>query len=116
MTLRVGLIGCGRWGRNILRDLRTCGAETLVVTPSEDDRVAALAGGAASVCADLGELPAVSGYVVATPSTTHAEIVERLLPAGRPIFVEKPMTTTMESAARLARLGGDRLYVMHKWR
>src|SRR5262245_50179905 len=116
MTLRIGLVGCGRWGRNILRDLRSCGAEVLVATPSAADRAAALASGAASVCVDLSELPAVDGYVVATPSVTHAEVVERLLSAGRPIFVEKPMTTTAESAARLVRLGGDRLFVMHKWR
>lgn len=116
MSLRVGLIGCGRWGRNILRDLRACGAKVLVATPSATDRDTALAAGATSADPDLADLPAVDGYVVATPSASHADIVERLLPTGRPIFVEKPMTVTAESAARLARLAGDRLYVMQKWR
>lgn len=116
MTLRIALIGCGRWGRNILRDLKSCGAEVLVATPSADDRAAALAAGATIVHVDLADLPAADGYVVATPSTTHADIVQQLLPTGRPIFVEKPMTVTAESAARLARLGGDQIYVMQKWR
>ncbi len=39
MTLRVGLIGCGRWGRNILRDLRSCGADVTVATPSEIETI-----------------------------------------------------------------------------
>jgi predicted dehydrogenase len=116
MSPRIGLIGCGRWGRNILRDLRLCGAEIQVASPSADDRAAALAAGASNACADLDELPPVNGYVVATPSATHAAVIERLLPSGRPIFVEKPMTVTVESAARLVRVGSDRLYVMQKWR
>lgn len=116
MALRVGLIGCGRWGRNILRDLRSCGADVLVATPSAADRMAALTAGAISACADLAEIPAAEGYIVATPSATHAEIVERLLPTGRPIYVEKPMTVSVGSADRLVRLGGDRIYVMQKWR
>lgn len=116
MTVRVALVGCGRWGRNILRDLRSCGAEVLVATPSAEDRAAALSLGASGAWTHAGDLPAADGYVVATPSATHADVVEHLLPTGRPIYVEKPMTISAESAARLARLGDDRLYVMHKWR
>jgi predicted dehydrogenase len=58
----------------------------------------------------------MDGYVVASPTHTHADVVGGLLGTDRPIFVEKPMTADVESARRLARDGAGRLFVMHKWR
>jgi predicted dehydrogenase len=62
------------------------------------------------------DLPAADGLVIATPATTHAEVVEGLLPRGVPVFVEKPLTTDAASAERIASVAGDRVFVMHKWR
>ena len=112
----IGLIGCGAWGRHILRDLKTCGAAVHVVAPSEPSRQNALAQRADSIVGDPTDLPAVDGYVVAAPSSRHAGIIETLLPTGRPIFTEKPMTTDPASARRIAQAAGDRVFVMHKWR
>jgi Trk K+ transport system NAD-binding subunit len=35
----VGLVGCGRWGRHILRDLVALGCEVHVVARSEESRL-----------------------------------------------------------------------------
>jgi len=113
---RIGLIGCGRWGRLILRDLLACGAEVHVVTLSEASQSGARPAGAASAGGDLASLDGMDGFIVATPTVSHAEIIERLLPTGRPIFVEKPMTADLASARRLTAAAGDRLFVMDKWR
>jgi predicted dehydrogenase len=53
---------------------------------------------------------------VATPTSTHAAVIEALLPAGIPIFTEKPLTADRDSAWSLAERAGDRLFVMDKWR
>jgi predicted dehydrogenase len=111
----VGLIGFGGWGRHILRDLVSLECMVFVATPRAEDREAARAAGAAQAFADLDELPAVDGYVVAAPSAAHAEIVELLLPRG-PIFVEKPLATSVAAARGIVARGGDRVFVMHKWR
>lgn len=113
---RIGLIGCGNWGRNILRDLVGLGAEVHVVAPSEASRANAAAGGATAVTERIDDLAALDGYVVASPSTTHAAAIDALIPTGRPIFVEKPMTTNVDDARRLVRLAGERIFVMDKWR
>lgn len=113
---RVALVGCGRWGRNILRDLRELGAAVTVVDPDPAARAAAVAAGASAALADLDALGAVDGAVVATPTAAHAMACAALLPRGVPVFCEKPLTADPASAARLAALGAGRLFVMDKWR
>lgn len=114
--MKIGLIGCGRWGRLILRDLVVLGAEVSVVVPSEASRAAAIAAGARSVHASIGDLGDMDGHVVAVPTVLHAEVIDALLPLGRPLFVEKPLTCNSESAARIARIAPDRVFCMDKWR
>jgi predicted dehydrogenase len=110
----IGLIGCGHWGRNILRDLVSLGCRVHVVVRSEESIVRATTGGAASVASDIVDLPEVDGFVVAVPTTRHAEVVNEVLSRSRPVFVEKPMTADVDSARRLA--GEEHLFVMDKWR
>ena len=116
MTLSIGLVGCGNWGRNILRDLRDCGARVSVVVPSQATRDRVLTLGAVAAVDSIGKLGAMDAYVVATPSSTHAQVLDALLRHGKPVFVEKPMTTDVASARRLAAAYDGRLFVMQKWR
>ena len=113
---RIGLVGCGAWGRHILRDLKQCGAIVHVVAPSQVSRRNAMAHGADSVVDQLSDLPPVDGYVVAAPTSLHAAIIEALLPSGRPIYTEKPLTADVASARRIVDSGADRVFVMQKWR
>ena len=112
----VGLVGCGRWGVNILRDLRALGCEVSVVARSEATAERARAGGATVVVPSVEALAGVEGIVVSTPTSTHADVVEAALALGVPVFVEKPLCDDASRAASLAELGGDRLFVMDKWR
>jgi predicted dehydrogenase len=113
---RIGLVGCGRWGKNILHDLRALGCEVAVVARSAESRTRAEVGGAASVVGSIGELPEVDGVVVATPISTHAAVVEEALGLGVPVFVEKPLADDPAAAERLAAAASGRLFVMDKWR
>jgi predicted dehydrogenase len=113
---RVGLAGCGRWGRLILRDLHTLGCDVPVVARSEASRERAREGDAEAIVADFASLGPVDGIVVATPTSTHAEVVAEALELGVPVFVEKPLTADVASARRLADAAPDRLFVMDKWR
>jgi predicted dehydrogenase len=112
----VGLVGCGDWGRHILRDLVELGAVVHVVARSEASRERARAGGAASIVGRVDQLPAVGAYVVATTVSTHAEVAADCLSSGRPVFCQKPLTADPVSARALADAAGDRLFVMDLWR
>ena len=59
---KVGLIGCGSWGRFILRDLIALGCTVSVVAPSAESRARAEA--AQAVVDSISELPDVDGIVV----------------------------------------------------
>jgi predicted dehydrogenase len=117
MTVTIGLVGAGTWGRLILRDAVSLGATVRVVLRGDHGRDDALALGAASVVNDVAAIAGtVDGFIVATPTSTHATMIEKLLAAGKPIFVEKPLTESVADARRLVALAGERLFVMDKWR
>jgi predicted dehydrogenase len=111
---RVGLVGCGSWGRFILRDLVSLGCTVSAVARSPESRARAEPAGA--VVGSIVELPEVDGIVVATPTSTHADVVEEALGRGVPVFVEKPLTDDAAAADRLASTAGEQLFVMDKWR
>ena len=114
--LLLALVGCGRWGRHILRDLIELGAAVIVADPAEDARAHARAAGAVGAVREIAALPPVAGIVVATPTHSHAPVLDTLLARGVPIFCEKPLTAEADSAARLAERGGTQLFVLDKWR
>jgi predicted dehydrogenase len=116
LTLHVGLVGCGRWGANVLRDLVALGAEVTVADPDADRRDRALAAGASKGVSSAEQLPQCDGYVVVTPASAHRTVCEYLIGRGAPAFVEKPPCNDLADVEALARIGRDHLFVMHKWR
>jgi len=113
---RIGLVGCGRWGKHILRDLVYLDCEVICVARSAESCERAVAGSASAIVHDVGELPAIDGAIVAVPTLAHGRVIDALLERRVPIFVEKPIAPRAAEAWRLARLAPDRLFVMDKWR
>ncbi len=113
---RIGLVGCGKWGRLVLRDLVALGSDVTVAVRSAEGRAAAAAAGATHIVETVNDLPEVEGIVVVTPTKTHAAVVGSALERGVPVFVEKPLTDDLAEADRLAHAAPDRLFVMDKWR
>ncbi len=112
----VGLVGCGNWGKHILRDLVALGCDVAVVARSPESRGNAEAGGAVLVCEAVEALPNVDAAVVATPTAVREPIIMELLGRGVPVFTEKPLAADVATAERLVAAADDRLFVMEKWR
>ena len=111
----IALVGHGKWGRNILRDLAAMSYPVWVVDPDPAARSAA-ATTAVNCVATLEELPPnIAGYIVATPAVTHEAVVLAALAKGTPVLCEKPLSTDGASARRLVEAGGNRLFVGHIW-
>jgi len=105
--IRAAVIGAGAFGRNHVRVLRhLAGVELAGICDTNQERAAALAAEYScpifpSVDALLGKVDAA---VVATPTSTHAEIARSLLEAGIDVLVEKPIAQTSADGQALAEL------------
>ncbi len=116
MSLTIGLVGVGPWGKHVLRDLRALGATVHAVARSAESIARAKDGGAASIVETPELLPRCDGYVIANQTTSHLDAIDVLLPRGTPIFCEKPISSDVERVKRLPREAHDLIFIMHKWR
>lgn len=107
---RVAVIGCGPWGRNLVRTFSRLGA--LVAVADVDEVVATAVAGEHGVpvrdAADLVAADDVDAIVVATPARLHAEVALGALLADKHVFVEKPLALTMGDARRLVETAEER--------
>lgn len=104
----VAVIGCGYWGKNLVRNFHQLGALHTVcdATPAGRSTAQELAPDAA-VVADLAAVlqnDAIDGVVIATPAETHHDVVKAALNANKDVFVEKPLALTYEAGAELVQL------------
>jgi predicted dehydrogenase len=116
VCITIGLIGCGRWGSHILRDLLTLRCSVYVADKSPEQLQKAKKAGASEVFQAVSLLPAVDAIVIATPSSQHAKCIDEIIDRRVPVFVEKPMTTSSASAQKFVDMNTSQIFVMEKWR
>src|SRR5215208_8310525 len=90
----VAVIGCGYWGKNLVRNFYKLNALALVCDSTLAGRLTAseLAPDIAVVGSIQQVLDTdVSGVVIATPAETHYTLARLALEAGKHTFVEKPL-------------------------
>lgn len=121
-TIRVGVIGAGYWGPNIVRNLHEApGAEAVAVADLSQERLDAIHKRfpAVRVTTDYRELvddPSIDAICVVTPVGTHRKLAEEAFAAGKHVFVEKPLAKTVSDAEAIVRAGeraGKTLMVGH---
>lgn len=108
----VAVIGCGYWGKNLVRNFNTLGALQTVCDATEAGRTTAteLAPTVTIVSAveDVLTDPQIDGVVIATPAETHYSLVRKALESGKDVFVEKPLALTADQGAHLVRLAQEK--------
>ncbi len=106
--VNVGVIGCGAWGREILKTLSTITFGPVVGIcenyPAYLKRGAALAPKAERYddAAKLIENKDVQAVIVATPSHLHKDLVLAALAAGKHVYCEAPLAASVEDAQAIA--------------
>ncbi len=108
--IRVGIIGCGYWGPNLVRTLSEMDDVKVV-------RVSDLRSGrrefvsrrypSIQTTADANDVlsdTSIDAIVIATPPDTHFPLALNALNQGKHILVEKPLATTTEDAERIIEL------------
>jgi predicted dehydrogenase len=118
MTLRVGVIGVGYWGPNLVRNLSTSPlTEAAAVADVDPARARSTAAqwGVPVATTDPDEVltsDGIDAVVITTPARTHAALATRALEAGKHVLVEKPLATSGDDGDRMVRLAAERDLVL----
>ena len=109
-VVRIGVIGYGYWGPNIVRNLSSLdGCELVAVcdrSPAALKRASKAYPGVqlTTDSADVLRSPEIDAVAVVTPVWTHFELAKAALENGKHVFVEKPFTSTSAQAEELIEL------------
>jgi len=105
MKKNIGVIGCGHWGKNLVRNFSELGALAAVCDPN--DQLAQFYAeqynvGNLSFAAILGN-PAIEGVVLSVPASLHASMAIEAMNSGKHVYVEKPLAMNrIEAEAMIA--------------
>ena len=105
---KIAVIGCGVWGRNIVRNFYNLNVLDIVCDIDEENlKKVTQEYKNVKITNDLNEIiknPEITGVVIVTPSHTHYKFVKAMLLAGKHVYVEKPISTVAEEAKDLTEL------------
>ena len=115
--MKIAVVGCGHWGKNLVRNFFELGVLT-AVCDSNYSSLEMVKNNYPGVTTtnnydDLfkPELK-IDGLVIATPSSTHYELAKQALMAGKNLYVEKPLASSLKEAEELQKLALDRGLVL----
>jgi predicted dehydrogenase len=117
--LKVGVIGYGYWGPNLVRNFSECeGAAVTAVCDLDGRRLRSVQMRYPSVrttldCHDLLKNPDIDAIAIATPVATHFNLGMEALRAGKHLWLEKPMTRTAVEADQLINEAARRKLLLH---
>ena len=108
--LRIGVVGYGYWGPNIVRNLYALGTCEVAAlcdkSPAQLQKARRVYPGL-HLTEDVAEVitsPGIDAVAIVTPVWTHFELAKAALENGKHVFVEKPFTSTVAQAEELVEL------------
>jgi predicted dehydrogenase len=109
-TIRIGVIGYGYWGPNIVRNFNGIDTAQVMMVADGADGARKRAEKdhphlkVTSDCNEVLRAADIDAVAIVTPVSTHYELAKKALLNGKHIFVEKPFTATAAQAEELIEL------------
>ena len=122
MKTKIGIIGVGYWGPNLVRNFDSVGeCEVVAICDLDPNNISNIKARYPHIkdYSDVDQMiesNQLDGVVIATPTATHFHLAEKALNAGLHVFVEKPLTVASaesEELIALAEKNGLVLFVGH---
>ena len=113
---KVAVIGCGNWGKNLVRNFAQLGAlaavcdldNTRLQTVAREYRGVKVTSDFASLLKD----PSIRAVVIATPSDTHFSLAQESLLSNKHVYVEKPLARDVSHAQKLDEIATERNLIL----
>jgi len=112
MEKNIAVTGCGYWGKNLVRNFAELGALHTICDSSRET----LSGfetlyPGVNRKTDFKQVLAgkdIKGVVISTPAVLHYSMAKQALLAGKDVFVEKPLSLTVEEGQELVKLAEEK--------
>lgn len=118
MKKNIAVVGCGHWGKNLVRNFSELGALAAVCDPN--DKLSKSYAAQYNVdnlsFAEILANTSIEGVVLAVPASLHASMAIDVMNAGKPVYVEKPLAMNKTEADEMitaSRENGVHLMVGH---
>jgi predicted dehydrogenase len=117
-NLKIGVIGCGYWGPNLIRNfVELPGSDVVAVADLDQERLSSICERFPQVQVTTREYRelfnlGLDGVVIATPPHTHYRIARDCLAQGLNILVEKPITLNSDDAYKLKQFADEQNLVL----
>ena len=103
----VAVVGCGYWGRNLVRNFSELGG-LVAVCDLDESRLAEMQKSYVAIATQRFEevlsMPEVRAVAIASPAAQHFALAKQAILAGKDVFVEKPLALRVEEGQELVQL------------
>ena len=103
--VKIAVVGCGMWGRNIIRNAAFLGI-LAGVCDLDQSRAAEFAKDFDTSALDFNALledSTIDGIMIATSAASHEALATKALNAGKHVYIEKPLAMTLTEATRISQ-------------
>ena len=107
MDAHIGVVGCGYWGKNLVRNFHQLGVLAAVCDVDEQSLAEMHRNYAVRTTTRFEELlatPDIQAVVIAAPAVAHYELAKKAMLEGKDVFVEKPLALKVEDGAELVEI------------
>ena len=110
--LKVAVVGCGYWGKNLVRNFYELGSLDTVCDVSQDmlnlmkERHPKI-----KTTTDFNEILSsdeIKAVAIASPAATHYDLAKKAILADKDVFVEKPLAINTKQAKELVKLAKEK--------
>jgi len=111
MNPRIAVMGCGYWGKNLVRNFHALDVLGMVCDPLEAGRleakrIAPETDTAQSIEEILGN-KSITAVAIAAPAAMHYSLAKAALQGGKDVLVEKPLSLDVDQAGELIALAEE---------
>jgi predicted dehydrogenase len=116
--VNIAVIGCGSWGPNHIRNFNSIADSKIIFAVDVDPhRISHIVKMFPGVCVEnnyqtVFKDPNIDAVVIATPTSTHYQLVREALIAGKHVLCEKPLCISSKEGYELVELAGSKKLIL----